>query len=113
MNRYRIARILKIAVVATLALGVVGFAVMSLWNGLAPAAFGGHVIGFWQALGLFVLARLLVGGLRRGGRERGHWRRRMEARWESMSDDERERFRARFAGRCGGRGADKPSGLPA
>ncbi len=112
----RIARILKVALVAALALGAVGFVVMSLWNWLAPAAFGGHLLNFWQALGLFVLARLLVGGLRRGGRGhgRGHWRQRMQARWESMSDDERERFRARHAGRCGrGPRVDKSGGLPA
>ena len=113
MNRYRIWKALKIIVVATVAVGVVGIAVMSLWNWLAPAAFGGHVIGFWQAIGLFLLARLLVGGLRRGGRGGGHWRRRSAARWASMSDDERERFGHRFAGRCGGRGVDKAGGLPA
>jgi hypothetical protein len=90
-------KFLRIAVVAALAIGAIGFIVMSLWNWLAPAAFGGHLIGFWQAVGLFVLARLLVGGLRRGGGH-GHWRHRMADRWSRMSDQERERF-----GRCGGR----------
>ena len=113
MNRHRIWKSLKIVVVATVAVGIVGVAVMSLWNWLAPAAFGGHLIGFWQAIGLFVLARLLVGGLRGGGRGRGHWRRRSEERWAAMSDDERERFGHRFAGRCGERGVDKAGGLPA
>jgi hypothetical protein len=113
MNRHRIWRFLKIAALATLALGAVGFVVMSLWNWLAPAAFGGHLIGFWQAIGLFVLARLLVGGLRRGGPGRGHWRRRTAERWAAMSDEERESFGHRFAGRCGGRGGDQAGGLPA
>jgi hypothetical protein len=112
MNPRHLWRALKILVVATLAVGVVGLVVMSLWNWLAPAAFGGHVIGFWQAIGLFVLARLLVGGLRRGGRGRGHWRGRMAERWEAMSDEERARFGHRF-GRCGGARADKAGGLPA
>jgi len=110
MNRRYVWRFLKVVVVATLAVGAVGFVVMSLWNWLAPAAFGGHVIGFWQAIGLFVLARLLVGGLRRGGHG-SHWRRRMAVRWEAMSDEERARFGDRF-GRCGAR-ADKAGGLPA
>lgn len=113
MNRYRIWRVLKVVVVATLALGIVGFAVMSLWNWLAPAAFGGHLIGFWQAIGLFVLARLLVGGLRRGGHGRGHWRRRSAERWAAMSHEQRARFGQRFAGRCAGRGPDSSGGLPA
>lgn len=112
MNPRHLWRALKMVVVATVAVGVVGFVVMSLWNWLAPAAFGGHVIGFWQAIGLFVLARLLVGGLRRGGRGRGHWRGRMTARWEAMSDEERARFGHRF-GRCGGGRTDKAGGLPA
>jgi hypothetical protein len=113
MNRHRLWRLLKIVVVAALALGVVGFVVMSLWNWLAPAAFGGHLIGFWQAIGLFVLARVLVGGLRRGGSGGGHWRRRTAERWAAMSDEERARFGHRFAGSCGARGADKAGGMPA
>jgi len=112
MNRRTPWRLLKLVVGATLAVGVIGLVVMSLWNWLAPAAFGGHVIGFWQAIGLFVLARVLVGGLRRGGHGGGHWRRRMAERWEAMSDEERARFGHRF-GRCGGTRADKAGGLPA
>jgi len=112
MNRHYLWRFLKIVVIATAAVGVVGLVVMSLWNWLAPAAFGGHAINFWQAIGLFVLARLLVGGLRHGGHGRGHCRRRMAERWEAMSDEERGRFGHRF-GRCRGARADKAGGLPA
>jgi hypothetical protein len=113
MSRHRVWTIAKFVVVATVGLGGVGLVVMSLWNWLAPAAFGGHVIGFWQALGLFVLARILVGGLRRGGHGRGPWRRRVSERWEAMSDEERARFQHRFGGRCGGPRVDKAGGLPA
>ncbi len=91
-------RVLRFAAIAALALAAVGFVVMSLWNWLAPTAFGGHLIGFWQALGLFVLARLLVGGWR-GSRGHGHG-------WHRMSDEERERVRAGFARRCGRRGGN-------
>lgn len=98
-------KLLRIAAVAVLALGALGFVIMSLWNWLAPAAFGGHLIGFWQAVGLFVLARLLVGGLRGHRRGHGHWRHRMNDRWSRMSDDERERF-----GRCWGRHSASQNG---
>jgi hypothetical protein len=36
--------------------------VMLLWNWLMPALFGLITINFWQALGLFVLAKILFGG---------------------------------------------------
>ena len=35
--------------------------VMLLWNWLMPAIFGLITISFWQALGLFALARILFG----------------------------------------------------
>jgi len=88
------------AVLAVVAAGVVGFVVMGLWNWLAPALFGGRTIDFWQALGLFVLARVLLGGLRRGGHH-GDWRGRFGARWATMSEEERSRVRAAMRGRCG------------
>ncbi len=98
----KVWRGLRIVLVAALALGAVGLAIMSLWNWLAPPMFGGHAIGFWQALGVFVLARLLVGGLRgRGGHGHHGWRQRMSERWSDMSEEERERFRSGFAHRCG------------
>ena len=89
----RVWKILRIAIVAALAIGAIGFVIMSLWNWLAPATFGGHLIGFWQAIGLFALARLLVGGLRGHGHRHGHWRHHMAHRWGRMSDAEREQFR--------------------
>jgi hypothetical protein len=109
MTLRRILKLLRFAVVAAFALAAIGFVVMSLWNWLAPAAFGGHLIGFWQALGLFVLARLLVGGWR--GRH-GHWHRHAHA-WQRMSDEERERVRAGFARRCGHRDRDGKPAAPA
>lgn len=39
-----------------------GFFVMMLWNWLMPVIFGLGLINFWQAVGLVVLSRLLIGG---------------------------------------------------
>ena len=44
-----------------------GEIVMHLWNGLMPALFGLRMITFWQAFGLLILCRILVGGLGPGG----------------------------------------------
>ncbi len=104
-------KLLRIVMVAALAIGAIGFVIMSLWNWLAPATFGGHLIGFWQAVGLFALARLLVGGFRGRGRH-GHWRHGMADRWSRMSDEERERFgRGCGPGRGDARGSEE--GQPA
>jgi hypothetical protein len=82
-------------VIAAIALPVFGFLVMSLWNWLMPTIFSVHPVGFWQALGLFFLSRILFGGIGgNGGRK--HWRHR--ERWEHMSPEERERFRAGMEG---------------
>jgi predicted Fe-S protein YdhL (DUF1289 family) len=101
-RRWWLLRGLKVLVFAVLAIGAVGLVVMGLWNWLAPDVFGGRTIDFWQALGLFVLARLLVGGLR--GRGRMHWRHRMAERWDSMTEEERAKVRESMRHRCGPRG---------
>jgi hypothetical protein len=99
MKRLWVRRI-KIGVIGLMAVGLFGFLVMSLWNWLGPAVFGLQAITFWQALGILVLSKLLFGGF--GGRPRrgGHFSRRMIARWEQMSPEEREKFRQGMGG-CG------------
>jgi len=92
---------LKFAVLAVVAIAALGAVVMGLWNWLLPGLFGWPVIGFWQALGLLVLSKILLGGLARGPGRHGHWRARMMDRWEQMSDEEREKFRAGMRQRCG------------
>ena len=95
----------KIAVFGGVALALLGAVVMFLWNELLPGLFGWPVLGFWQALGLLLLSRLLLGGWRGGGARHGHWRGRMRERWEQMSDEERATFRAGLRRGCGRRAA--------
>jgi hypothetical protein len=101
MGRKWVGRALRFAVIGIVAAAVLGFAVMSLWNWLAPAVFGWRTISFWQALGLLVLARILFGGFRGRPGDHFHWRRRMIERWEQMTPEEREKFRQGMVGRCG------------
>ena len=91
----------KFALFAGLAIVVFGFVEMSLWNWLMPALFGLRMIGFWQALGLLVLSKILFGGFHGRGAPGMHWRRRMMERWDQMSPEEREKFRQGMRGRCG------------
>ena len=79
-----------------------GEVVMRLWNWLLPSLFGWRQIGFWQALGLLALSRILFGGFGRHGGHRGgsNFRRRMRERWEHMSPEDREKFRQGMRNRC-------------
>src|SRR5258708_5783048 len=89
------------AVAAFLAL--TGFVVMNLWNYLLPAILHVGVITFWQAIGIFILCKILF-GFGKGGHHRGGapWmRHRMEERFKNMSPEEKEKFKAKWEKRCG------------
>jgi hypothetical protein len=87
-------KILKIAAFAVLYVAVFGTAVVALWNWLMPSLFGLPMIDFTQALGLFVLCRILTGGFRFGG-SGSHWAEKQEMfnNWKNMPPDERERMK--------------------
>ena len=90
---------LKFILIAAVAIGVFSFLVMSLWNWLMPVLFGRPAITFWQAAGMLVLSRILLGGFRGlGGPPHWHSRRRMMERWEQMTPEEREKFRRGLRG---------------
>jgi hypothetical protein len=94
-----VKRVGAVLLVVLAVISVLSLVVMGLWNELVPQLFHGPRIGFWQAAGLLVLSRILVGSLRgRGGPARWHHRRWKE-RLESMTPEERERLRERL-GRC-------------
>ncbi len=78
-----------------------GWVTMWLWNELVPGLFNGPTIRYWEAVGLMVLGRLLVGGFKGGGRCKcghsgsgrgGYWKQRWEQKMENMSPEEREKF---------------------
>jgi hypothetical protein len=92
MHRWWVKKAVAVVVLVTLAGAALGWLVMALWNWLLPPLFGLSAITFWQGLGLFVLGRLLFGGMRFfGGHHEAH-RRHMYERWKHMSPEERESF---------------------
>lgn len=100
---YRSRRIGK-AVFIVIAIAVFGWAVMTVWNWVIPAAFvGARSIDFLHALGLLVLSRMLFGGFRRHGgwHKRRHWR-----KWEAMTPEERESFQTACLARSTQRAGD-------
>jgi hypothetical protein len=102
MNRRRMSKGLKFVLflpVAVLVAALVCLVMMGLWNSLMPAIFGLKAITIWQAAGLLILSRLLLGRFHgRGGSS--HWRHRMKERMEKMTPEEREQFFAGVRGRC-------------
>lgn len=49
-----------------------GYAFMLLWNWLMPEIFGLTVIGYWQAVGILALSKILFGGIGcRGSEKKG------------------------------------------
>ncbi|MBL0054889.1 MAG: hypothetical protein IPP31_01620 [Chitinophagaceae bacterium] len=84
--------------------------VMLLWNAVLPAAVTAiNPIGFWQAMGILALSKILFGGF--GGKSwRGspQWKQKMKQRFENMSPEEQENFKAEWKNRCGHRWSAKP-----
>ncbi len=100
--RKRFFLLAPVAIVAVaLFIGLGGEIVRQLWNWLLPPLFGWRPITFWQALALLALCRILFGGLGRNGFGRSEFRRRLAARWEGMTPEERDRFRQGLRSRCG------------
>ena len=65
--------IIKGIAIAIVAIVVMGFAVMYLWNWLAPRVFNLPKIEFKHAVGILILSKILFGGF--GGEHwRGHFR---------------------------------------
>jgi hypothetical protein len=98
--KYRI--FIPFVVLAIFAL--VTFAVYRLWNGVLADVLGVKSITYWQALGIFVLARILFVGFP-GGRGKSFgppWRRRMKGeRWDSLTPEQREQMREEMRRRFG------------
>ncbi len=44
-----------------------GFILMWLWNWLMPEIFGLPFITYWQAVGLFIISKIFIGGCGSGG----------------------------------------------
>lgn len=93
--RHRRGKFVFLLPLVIIGLAVFGAIVMWLWNWLMPALFdGARAIGYWQALGLLLLSRILFGGFGRGGHGRHchhdhRWRERWHARWHAREDADR------------------------
>src|SRR5687768_2981943 len=77
-------------------LSLIGYVVMILWNNLLPEIVGVNTITFWQAVGIFILSKILF-GFGKGGGMRPSWKRgRMADRLKEMTPEEREQFKEKM-----------------
>ncbi|KYG82525.1 hypothetical protein AWN68_14830 [Roseivirga echinicomitans] len=77
------------------ALFLFGSVIMLLWNWLMPDLFGLTTITFWQALGLFILSRILFSGM--GGKGKRSHRKKCRTHsgreeWMNMNPEERKEW---------------------
>ena len=58
-----IAAMIVFGIIAIVGLAILfGFVIMWLWNWLMPELFGLPLLTYWQAVGLFILLKILIGG---------------------------------------------------
>ncbi|HLT79968.1 MAG TPA: hypothetical protein VKZ86_03010 [Cyclobacteriaceae bacterium] len=80
-----------------LMLALLTFLTQQLWNWLVPDLFGGPVVTFWQALGLLVLSKILLGGFGKGGHRGSHsWKMKFREKFGHLSPEEREALKQRI-----------------
>src|SRR5579863_8308624 len=94
----------KFIFIPFLALGgiaLVCYVIMQAWNHVFPVILHTGTIDFWQALWLFVLAKILFGFGGHGGRGGAPWMRHKWDRFKNMTPQEQERFREEMRARCG------------
>ena len=97
-------RFILMPLAAAAFLSLISFAVMTLWNCLLPEILFVSTITFWQAMGIFVLCKLLFGFGRSGGRGcgpfgggRAPWmRHKMEEKLAGMTPEQREEFKQKM-----------------
>jgi hypothetical protein len=78
--------------VATAVFALVSLIVMLLWNRIMSAVIGLPALGFWEALGLLVLARLLFGGKGASFMSRMRMRRAMRERMARQGEGAEEKL---------------------
>ena len=83
-----------ILLIPLLILGL-GAVVMFLWNAILPDVVGVSRLSYWQALGLLLLSRILVGGFHFGSKHKGHSKKHVYWRnkWMNMSEEERAKLK--------------------
>jgi Ca2+/H+ antiporter, TMEM165/GDT1 family len=115
MKRSRFPKFLLFLLFIFAVIVPLGFIIMALWNNILAVVIPVTVINFWQALGLFLLSRILFGGFPGKPGWAGHSRRRhemeeMRAKWFNLSPEEKMQFKQGWKNRFRGPAPASPEG---
>ncbi len=77
----------------------IGYIVMLLWNALIPDLFGFKTITYLQALGLFLLSRILFGNFGFGNKKPPFANSKMREKMMNMTAEERQQFKEEWNNR--------------
>lgn len=94
---------MKMVLLGTLAISLLGLVTQLLWNWLVPILFGGIAITFWQSLGLLLLSKILLwpfGKRHHRGYQGGYWKPNWKEKWGKMTEEEKLQFRERMKEKC-------------
>lgn len=74
--------------------------VMLLWNWLLPDLFAFKAITYWQAMGLFLLSRILFGSFGFGNKRPPFGTSKFREKMMNMTPEERQQFKEEWKTRC-------------
>jgi Ca2+/H+ antiporter, TMEM165/GDT1 family len=78
----------------------VGYITMLLWNSLIPDIFGLKTITYSQALGLFILSKILFGSFRFGNKKMPFTKTKFGEKMMNMTEEERQKLKEEWKNRC-------------
>lgn len=99
----KIAKGFGMALLAVAGIMLLTYLVMYLWNAILPNLIHVGYLGYWQALGLLVLCKILFGGFKMNGGPGRYRGSRWKEKYENMSAEEKEEFKQRLKERWGNR----------
>jgi len=97
-------RFLRLLLFAAIAMLVLGGIVMLLWNAILPALLQVAVIGYWQAVGLLLLCKILFSSFLPGPGNRppflGGPPPHIREKFMKMNEEEKATFKEQWKKRC-------------
>ena len=99
MNNWKRKKpLIALFVVAGMALLI--YVLMLLWNAILPDVIGVTTITYWQALGIFILSKILFGGFKGGPKKHRGFKNKIESKFGNMTDEEKQSFKEEWKAKC-------------